>query len=503
MKKFPAILWILLAALVFYVVFNLIPHFYFNLGKIAYDGKDYINARKFLKTAVFFNRKNKDARYYYVKTLTNLKPTLDIQRELFKISQQNLADSADLIADRQIAKWRNLILFNTGENYIQQVPYDDAILRWDADSFPLKVNIENDSKKELPEYYSTDFKKAFQQWQKSTGGFINFEFVDSANDANIIVKIVPSSEAQNCKGEDCKYIIGQTTPIIQGNLLKKMEIVFYDSDNNGKPFSQLVIYNTALHEIGHALGIMGHSYNKEDLMYMENVADNDLGKAQSDLQLISTVDLNTLSLLYKLIPEITNTPMKEFDTSRQFYAPIVMGSDTQINSREIIEARNYIQAAPNLPNGYINLASALANEKEYNESLEALLKALSLSSNDSEKYIAYYNLAVVYMQIQDWENSLKYANLAKAIKSDSEIEGLIAGINFNRGNSSFAKQAYINAVEKNPGNEIDAVNLARIYLREFNFVQVGKTLNRLVEANPEARNNPNVKSLGFFMMLFK
>ena len=47
-----------------------------------------------------------------------------------------------------------------------------------------------------------------------------------------------------------------------------MTITIYDKDANGSYFSDRQLYNTVLHEIGHALGIMGHSYSTDDLMYM-------------------------------------------------------------------------------------------------------------------------------------------------------------------------------------------------------------------------------------------
>lgn len=503
MKRFFAIVLILTAVFVLYALGALVPQAYYNLGKAAYDKHDYVAAHDFLKIAIKLNRKNQDIRYYYVKTLTNLRPTLEVQKELYEVSRANLPDSADLIADRQIAKWKNTILFNIGDNYIEQVPFDNKILRWDADKFPLKVSIENTSTAALPEYYFKDFIRAFEQWQAVTGGFIKFSFIKTPQDADIVVKIISSNEMNKCSGDDCKYAVAYTTPVVKGNSLKQMKIAFYDLDDKGRPFEQKVIYNTVLHEIGHALGIMGHSYNKDDLMYMEGNADNSFGKNQSDLQMISSDDLNTISLLYKLIPDITNTDLSEFDTSRQFFAPIIMGSEDQINSRKILEAQNYINSAPQMPNGYIDLAAALADENEYNEAIEALNKALSLSYNNSEKFMAYYNLAVVYFKIKDFDNALKYAQLSKEADPTADVDGLIAEINFFKGSNSSAKSSYIQALQKNPGNEVDALNLAVLYMRELNFVQAGKTLNNLVKANPAAANNPRVKSFGLWMFLFR
>lgn len=407
----------------------MLPDFYLNIGQKAYANKNYQEAYSKLRLANLLSPKNTDARYYYVQTLIKLAPTLEIQKELFSISQANRPDSADLIADRQISKWRNQISHNVGDNYIEQVPFNNKILRWDLSKMPLNVCIKNDSPNQLPAYYESSLKKAFLQWQASTG-FLKFNFVDDPSNAQILVTIKTAKDMRNCK-ENCKYVMAYTEPKFKNDLLNKMEITFYDSNNLGQPFSEREIYNTSLHEIAHSLGIMGHSYDKDDLMYMEYNSNENFDKFRSDFQLISQTDLNTMGLLYKLIPDITNTPLSEFDTSRQFFAPIVIGDEKQINSRKLLEAKNYIEAAPNLPNGYIDLASAYAEQKEYNNAIESLDKALELSSNNEEKFIIYYNFAVIYMEIKDWDTALKYAELSKQTKpeSASEVDEMIKAIN--------------------------------------------------------------------------
>lgn len=494
----------LTVALAFFLYFfsKLLPDILTNMGIKAYNQKNYKEAFFDLKLATDLSPHNRDARYYLVQSIINQPPTLDKQKELFKISEMNFPDSADLVADRQISTWRNQIFSNVGSNYIEQVPFNDKILRWDVKKFPLKVCVKTVSS-QVPSYYSSQIMKAFRQWQSSTENLISFSFVDNPKDAQIVVDIVSADQRKKCDQNDCKYVVAYTIPSINGNMLEKMDITFYDSKNQGTPFSEREVYNTALHEIGHALGIMGHSFSKDDLMYMETGQEDRLSGLRSDFQLISSNDLNTLNLLYMLIPDITNTPLSKFDTSRQFFAPIVLGTDEQINSRKLIEAKNYINGAPELPNGYVDLASAYTELKEYSNAIESLNRAKELSSNDSEKFVVYYNFAIIYMEIKDWDDALNYANLAKQLQPSGQVDGLIAAINFDKGDVEAAKQIYISSLEKQPQNIIDAINLTKIYVREFNLVQAGKTLNRLVEANPDAKSDPRVKSMGLLMFLFR
>lgn len=504
MKKSLSIILILVFTVLIYIVFKFIPDFYLGIGKDAYLKKDYVSAYNNLKTALIFSPKNPDIRYYYAQTLVNLKPTLEIQEELFKLTQTKISDSADLIATRQIAKWTSQILANIGDTYIEQAPAEGQILRWDAKKFPLKVYIKNNSTS-APQYFVSTIQQAFLQWQQSSSNLVSFQFTDDENQANIVVSINPSTDMEKCDSENCKYTIAYTTPDIDGDLLKKMNIFFYDSNNLGQPFSQKEIYNTALHEIGHSLGIMGHSFNKDNLMYMETEQDNSyFNQLRSDFMSISQVDLNTLNLLYKLVPDVTNTPMSEFDTSHQFYPHIILGSDEQITSRKVLEAQNYIKQAPNLPNGYIDLAAAYLDLKQYNKALGALDIALQYSSNNAEKFMVYYNYAVIYMSLKDWQNCLKYADLAnQADPTSADAQGLMAMAYYNTGHQKEAKETYAEAISTEPDNIINSYNLSMLYIREFNLPMAGKTLNNLIKANPDAKNDPRIRVFSFLTLIFK
>ena len=87
-----------------------------------------------------------------------------------------------------------------------------------------------------------------------------------------------------------------------------MTIILYSKDPFGNFFSDKELYNTILHEIGHALGIMGHSYSSEDLMYMATDNDSNFyAPYRSSFQYLSSKDINTIKLLYKMFPDISNT----------------------------------------------------------------------------------------------------------------------------------------------------------------------------------------------------
>ena len=99
-------------AIVFGIVFKLMPSFYYWQGQNAFKQEDYVQARKNFKNAVFFNPHNKDYRNYLVKSLENLSPSLTIQKEMFEIATGNMQDSAQQVAQNKVSEWQRTILTN-------------------------------------------------------------------------------------------------------------------------------------------------------------------------------------------------------------------------------------------------------------------------------------------------------------------------------------------------------------------------------------------------------
>lgn len=361
-------------------------------------------------------------------SLAHLKPTIKVQKEMFAIAHDGYQDSASRLAETQVDTWQMKIFSTYGSNYIEQVPLDTNILRWNLKTQPLKVSIDFPAGDTLPAYYRSEITKAFYQWQSSTG-FIKFNFINNPSDADIVVKFLALPKS-NCTERGCKYVVAYTDPTIRRNILKKMTITLYDKDAYGNYFSDKELYNTILHEIGHSLGIMGHSYSTDDLMYMSSreTQDKIFTRFRSSFQYISAKDLNTIRLLYNLEPDITNTSLSEINSEGLIYPPIVLGSSEEIGSQKLKEAENYIKNAPDLPGGYIDMAVAYAQLGKLRKATENLGTALQLAKTEQDKYVIYYNYAVVYLNNNKPESALKYAQTAQQIDNNDEILDLISNI---------------------------------------------------------------------------
>ncbi|MBP3924843.1 matrixin family metalloprotease [bacterium] len=421
------IIFICVIAVAFGIFVEFLPSFYFNAGKKCFDNQDYVAAYTNFSKAYNISKKDKKIRYYYTKTLTKLSPTIKIQKELFKISESNVNDSAKTTASIKIEDLRNRFTALTSDNYIEQVPSESGVIRWDLKSFPLKIAIKTDITG-LPEYFEVQTLKALNQWRNSTK-FVTFNIVENPEIANILIEFVPMPK-DVCKENSCYYVVGNTVPTIKNGILKKMTITIYDKDPRGNYFSDKELYNTVLHEMGHALGIMGHSYNSDDLMYMSNENSNSIfSQYRSEFQYLSTSDLNTINLLYKMYPDVTNIAHDQIDKTGLIYAPIILGNNKSRSEKKLKEAENYIKKAPDIVNGYIDKAIALSELERVDEAIASLEKGLSISKRNEEKYVIYYNAAVIYINNKKPEQAKIYAQKAQQIDNSEEIQNLIKNIN--------------------------------------------------------------------------
>lgn len=429
MRKNFVIYSIIIAVLIgLTAAIHLLPAAFFKAGLNEYKVKNFEKAHKYFAIAKNLKPDNKEYKYNYVLALASIPPTYNVQKEMFELSKNNVTDSAARLALVQLDFWKRRILKKYGQNYIEQTPYDSLILRWDISSFPLKVYIDFPANDKLPEYYKNEITKALEQWE-SASGFLKFTFAQKAKNAHIVIKFLPLPE-NNCAGRVCKYVVAYTEPTIKVNMLKRMTITLYDKDAYGNYFSDKELYNTILHEIGHALGIMGHSYSTDDLMYMSNEEqqNNIYTRFRSSFQYISAKDINTVTLLYNLAPDISNIPVAKIKKEKLIYPPIILGTTEDMQMDKIKEAKNYIEKAPAIPNGYIDLAIAYAQLGQKKNAIKALNKALELSKTPQDFYITYYNLSVVEMNSQNLSKALVYARQAQEYVDSDEIADLISNI---------------------------------------------------------------------------
>ena len=476
-----------------------------NASTISYTiAKNYFNNQQYEKSLKFFeytisqNPENLDSYYYYAKALDELPMSYSVQKKLFDLSKQNKSGAAQSIATNKIQEYKYFILTHTGANYIQQVPYQNKILRWDTKSFPLKVYIESNSV--LPNYYFSNVKNAFLSWEETSGKLINFEFTDNPLNADIDFRFI-NKDNSTCEEENCQYVLAYALPTISGNKLKKFDIRFSSSNNLNQAFLPNDIYLGTMHEIGHALGIIGHSFYDKNLMYPSNIEENPLhSKFQS--RGITAEDLNTVRLLYALLPDISNGTFSKEEQQRLIYPPIILGDETEITNKKIDQAKQYIKQAPHIPVGYIDLAIGYYEIGNFQLAIQNLEKALELTEIEENKFPILYNLTLTYFENRDYDSALIYGQMALNIKDSPEISALVSYIKFNLGNKKFAIEELNLLFDKNPTNIDVAQYLTRAYFDEKKYFEAGKVLKAIKNTNPDASSDPRILQFGLINKLF-
>lgn len=127
--------------------------------------------------------------------------------------------------------------------------------------------------------------KAFKTWDEALGGDLNFVYVKNPQEADITIKYVenlPDNQAGVSKTLHTK---------IQGRIyLSRVDISVARRSPSGFLFSDLNLNRIALHEIGHALGILGHSDNDDDIMFFST--------ASRRANVLSNQDISTVKKIY-------------------------------------------------------------------------------------------------------------------------------------------------------------------------------------------------------------
>src|SRR5579885_3239744 len=159
-------------------------------------------------------------------------------------------------------------------DYLSQLMAESAAHQWDRSRIPLKVYIQPSSSARgfNPEYVQI-VRNAFITWYQASGKRLSFNFIDDQSDSDINVEWTDAPlKADDDKYERMKAGLTTTTrnqtDKIQHARIQVRTVRAFTKE----PESVEKIKETCLHEIGHALGLNGHSPNPADIMYFGNTA---------------------------------------------------------------------------------------------------------------------------------------------------------------------------------------------------------------------------------------
>lgn len=438
-----------------------------------------------LEKAFALGVKTEAEREMYLNTIITAPLDLKAQEKLLKFKNLGVEDALSLRADYFIYDLLRAINKKYDGNYIMQTVLNQKIVRWGQ--MPITYCFEQ-TDEELPEYYKEEIETAFAEWSKATDFRLTFEQGDEKS--NIKIKFDHHNPAENINQ---RYIVAYTTPSVSGKTLKAMRIKFYVKDPAGNYYSKNQVYNTALHEIAHALGVMGHSNNKDNVMYItqDNNGIHDVARSE-----LSLYDINTMKLLYKIKPDITNV----IDDKNEYLPFLVLGDSEDVTEAKIREAKLYIKRNPKIPNGYMDLAEAYVGIGEYSKAIKCLEKGSEFANTDVLREMVNFNIAICHYHLENYILAEDFMKRALDIKDSERARFLLAHIFADSKRYEEAKKELEILCNKNPENIDYTLSLANIYLKEKKYFKARKVLKKYLKNNPEQKGNPRFNSYGFLRL---
>ena len=102
-----------------------------SFGKYCMEKKHYNKALMAFSKAEKLRPQDIEPMYYEVMTLGKLPADYDIQKRLYEIAEYDDCDEASILAENILSNIRSKIDIQAGENYIDNVLYEDNIISWD------------------------------------------------------------------------------------------------------------------------------------------------------------------------------------------------------------------------------------------------------------------------------------------------------------------------------------------------------------------------------------
>ena len=258
-----------------------------------------------------------------------------------------LLTEAIALGDSNSENWQNYLSqmgtsatpIANGDNYVANLkaPYP----LWDNTHRQLNIHIQPGQA-----VFGQEVKNAFIHWQQKLGGLFTFVFVDDPNAADCHIVWTPVPDPAMAHGEDhyaSGYNFKEST---EHNVYRNDIYLSLTTLKREVPTAQ-DMFNTTVHEIGHMLGISGHSPSPGDVM----VASSPESHVRRQ---ITSRDAATILALYN--PAITgqrlftpaNVPLAVFT---QYQKKLFEGAEL-VKQKKLFEARQLMEEALQLYNGH-------------------------------------------------------------------------------------------------------------------------------------------------------
>ena len=340
------------------------------------------------------------------------------------------------------------------DSYFRNVCKNGKLIRWNKNSLPLKVYIEDS--KSVPEYYREVVLSAYQAWQRASEGLVRFEYVETPQDADMKCYF---------RVTENKDSIGTHSFSVNGNTITDSVIVFSRTDKKGYNHDSKQLFSSALQEVGHSLGLTGKSPSIYDVMYPIGTKFNTE---------ITPRDLKTLALLYSVVPDITNKPLTQEEKSQLFTASEILETlNVPVNDDTNLEEFTAGDIASHLA-----LAEQYRKRAEYGKAAKEYQIVAQMKNDRRSKSEVYYEVAVMYLDAEEYDNAKSCADIAWATDENDLTITLPPLINYYMKRSNSAVSQLEEILKENPYNKYAYKLLCQIYRDKHHENLLNSTIRR-------------------------
>ncbi len=236
----------------------------------------------------------------------------------------------------------------SASDYLVELQAAGDAHRWPRERLPLTIFMADASK--VPNFrpqFREIFLKSLDTWMQASQNRLAYTLIDSPEGADMILQFTNKPEDIALKPGLAPIEQGIARTRLLGSraggeaMIDQVKVqVLVVKPASGEPCSDDAIKETCLHELGHALGLNGHSPNASDIMHF----------VQSFRQLpaLTKRDKNTIAKLYSDYSGSSATARSAYSqqsygsvpTSEAGYQPLRPALDSQVNAPNDFEFKN-------------------------------------------------------------------------------------------------------------------------------------------------------------------
>ena len=411
----------------------------YELGLQCYEKGDYQMAAQYLRAAVAesgLQSQNPNLRYYLADSYMKLNRLAEAQAEYQMVMSLAPDSQAARLSQTALLHLRGYLErpvgnawrqtgglpgqtnsagakpdqytgpMEAGEDYLDEVLQNGRVIRWSLAHMPLKIYVERSPLgiRNFQPAFVNQAAKAIVPWVEALNRQISYVLVNSPEQADIRITWVNTIDTRGHSADGgTAYTAGLTLPDTQNGQLRAMNIKLATFNIKGKPQTEKIIGAVAVHEMGHALGLLGHSSHADDIMSASN----------ESLTTLSRRDVNTIRRLYRLPADINNLPATTHPYNEKRQQELASKLDEGIAKQEALVKRadtalNWL----NLGVNYYIKARQLESEGKSGAETAAWYQKAILANNQAIRKEpkdprAYHRRSLVYQALGDFNSALR------------------------------------------------------------------------------------------------